>query len=221
MDTLCPRNLEKSYGLAHSIIAQDIFGQSRGDIPAAIEEVKAFSRLWNLSFPTTALNIALQNDIPLSERGVKALVRHNEMVVTSTIKSSEWSSSCNNILVDNPSKSMIALSSCVKIENGELAHIPMLDFACNNDESGFISAVTALKELSVPGFLLNSGKSFHFYGKKLLSNKDFFSFLGKAALLTPIIDAPWIAHQLIEGAAALRLSAKEAYSHRPYLVCEL
>lgn len=213
--------LEKSYGLAHSVIAQDIFGNNRDDISSVIKDVKAYSKLCNTSFSSAAINLALQNAIPLNEQGALALTRHNEMRVISSIAASEWAYFSDKALLENSSNSMIALSSCVEMANGDLAHIPMLDLACANDASGYISAVAALKVLSTPGFLLDSGKSFHFYGKKVLPNNEFFSFLGRAALLTPIIDAPWIAHQLIEGAAALRLSEKEAYAHRPYLVCEL
>ncbi len=68
------------------------------------------------------------------------------------------------------------------------------------------------------GFLLQSGESYHFYGKGLLDDRALVRFLGQALLLAPVIDRAWIAHQLIEGASALRISKKPSGSGEPVVV---
>jgi hypothetical protein len=102
---------------------------------------------------------------------------------------------------------VLAFSSRVTL-NGEIsAHIPMLDFSARTDNSGSLKSARAiLKQLGHPGTLLTSGRSFHFYGQKLLSQDELAHFLGQALLFAPLVDGRWVAHQLINGFCALRIS---------------
>lgn len=103
----------------------------------------------------------------------------------------------------------LVLSSRVRLVDGSTAHIPMLDFHCfeSSRNSRLVSAV--LNRLGFSrGLILRSGKSYHAYGAELLSQKSFEQFLARALLFCPIIDRAWVSHQLIEGAAALRISGR-------------
>ena len=78
--------------------------------------------------------------------------------------------------------------------------------------------VSSLKLLKQPGALLSSGKSYHFYGANLLTDEDLRIFLGRALLFAPITDKTWIAHQLIEGSCALRISSRKDYGGPPKII---
>jgi hypothetical protein len=101
---------------------------------------------------------------------------------------------------------ILTFSSHVILRNQAVAHIPMLDFRISASRTNLTTALATLSELGHDGIILDSGQSYHFYGLTLLSSEELRTFLGKALLFTPVIDYRWIAHQLIEGACALRLS---------------
>jgi hypothetical protein len=58
-------------------------------------------------------------------------------------------------------------------------------------------------------------------GWDLLPDESLVRFLGKVLLFAPIVDRAWVAHQLIEGACALRISSRAGYGGPPRLVAEL
>jgi hypothetical protein len=144
-------------------------------------------------------------------------------VRTSSFLASGWSAPAiediaNKLSPDN----MLVLSSRVKLRTGGSRHIPMLDFhipsAAHNQEL-VVFIANSLDPKG--GFILTSGKSYHFYGKSLLTEDELPAFLGKALLFCPIIDRPWIAHQLVEGACGLRVSQKPGGTAVPKLLVEL
>src|SRR5262249_21914021 len=99
--------------------------------------------------------------------------------------------------------------SRVEVKTGELRHIPMIDFHCPATGDNNELVLAAIDTLEVgPGFLIESGKSYHFLGLELLSENALPQFLGKLLLLSPTIDRAWVAHQLIESACALRVSPR-------------
>lgn len=116
---------------------------------------------------------------------------------------------------------MVVASSHVTCTDGDDRHIPMLDFhrrASAENERLVSSVVRALKRT---GFLLESGKSYHFWGDTLLSQSSLVEFLGKSLLFAPVVDRAWLAHQLIEGACGLRLSGRPGYGGPPKMVAKI
>jgi len=105
-----------------------------------------------------------------------------------------------------PSRHILTISSRVTLRNLTVAHIPMLDFRISPSPEALATVTAVLQELNITGVVLDSGQSYHFYGASLLSAESLPIFLGRALLFTPIVDYRWIAHQLIEGACALRIS---------------
>jgi hypothetical protein len=113
----------------------------------------------------------------------------------------------------------VALLSSVIDKKGETAHLPMLDFHCPCSVENQRLAAEVLVALDPgPGYLIASGESYHFIGGQLISGSNLPSFLGRALLLSPIIDRAWIAHQLIEGTCALRISPKTGTTEPPRVV---
>ncbi|WP_130491400.1 primase 1D-like protein [Motilibacter rhizosphaerae] len=98
-------------------------------------------------------------------------------------------------------------------------HIPMLDYRVKvspENEELVLDHLTVLKQR---GWLLNSGRSYHFIGHDLLSGPEgLMSFLGSALLFAPIVDGRWAAHQLIEGACSLRISSGDERQPAPHLL---
>jgi hypothetical protein len=102
---------------------------------------------------------------------------------------------------------IVAIVSEVRMIDGSTRHIPMLDFTTKSHKPGAFRTVTRVsEELGLPGLLVSSGRSFHFYGQRALTQSELTRFLASALLFTPIVDSRWIAHQLLAGVCALRLS---------------
>jgi hypothetical protein len=113
-----------------------------------------------------------------------------------------------------------AISSRVTMADGRICHIPMIDFHCNVNQSNEQLVADVISEINVgPGFVLNSGRSYHFIGSTLIEEADLSAFMGRLIMFNPIIDKAWVAHQLIEGYCALRITKK--YDILPEVVREI
>ena len=113
---------------------------------------------------------------------------------------------------------IVALCSALAMNDGSIKHIPMLDFHCPNNPENLALVMSVVHKLDIPGHILCSGKSYHFYGDDLLLQNELTVFLGRALLFSPIVDRAWIAHQMIENACALRVSPRPEYGGTPYIV---
>jgi hypothetical protein len=113
---------------------------------------------------------------------------------------------------------MVVLLSRVKLSNGVVAHIPMLDFACPDSPNARVVLPHVLAQLGEAGVLVASGASFHFYGFRLMTDSERIRFLAKALLYHPIVDGRYIAHELLEPATSLRLSRHEHTSDYPRVI---
>jgi hypothetical protein len=115
-------------------------------------------------------------------------------------------------------RKLLAVTSRVHLRDGTMLHIPMLDFhvAFSNHSTALVTEI--ISTLKFSGKLLRSGKSYHFYGNRLIEADEMRSFLGRFLLFEPIVDRAWIAHQLIEGACALRISPRAEYGGVPQVV---
>jgi len=124
-----------------------------------------------------------------------------------------------NTLSSAASKSgkLLVLTSLVADTNGE-RHLRLLDFHCAYSASTTALVGAVIDLLGCHGTLLSSGKSYHFYGDPLLNGNDLRRFLGHALLFEPIVDRAWIAHQLIEGCCALRVSDRPEYGGPPVVI---
>lgn len=113
-----------------------------------------------------------------------------------------------------PDGLIVSLLSQVRLVGGEVAHIPMLDFSVRSGASGLEVAAEAIHALGLKGTLFGSGRSYHFYGADVVNESTYRTLLARAQLLSPIVDARWISHQLIDGMFRLRVStAKTAQRH--------
>lgn len=104
----------------------------------------------------------------------------------------------------------LALLSHVTSPLGAELFLPMLDFSSKSSRPGSAATVrAAMDALDAPGTLFASARSYHFYGRELVTRDEQLAFWAKALLMTPIVDERWIAHQIRAQVGALRISANE------------
>ncbi len=113
----------------------------------------------------------------------------------------------------------LAVSSLVKYESSAKMHICMLDLSIPFSKANTLVVQKMLNKLKLHGYLLSSGKSYHFYGIDLMEESEYFEFLLKMILFSPIIDKNWIVHQLLRKQAFLRVTKKNGMI--PELILEV
>jgi hypothetical protein len=107
-----------------------------------------------------------------------------------------------------PAGKMLSLCSEVRLKDGATKHIPMMDFYCPVNQHSLDLACGAAKLFGVGGgFVVETERSYHFYGTELLTISELTKFLGRALLFAPIVDRAWIAHQLIDMCCNLRIGS--------------
>jgi hypothetical protein len=115
----------------------------------------------------------------------------------------------------------LAAASRVRTASGE-RHLPMVDFQC---PIGSIYQQTLVEGLTAlgcrEGALVESGKSYHYYGYRLLSRAEWRRFIGFFLLLSPFIDTRYVGHRLIDGESVLRLTADPVKPVEPKVVALL
>jgi hypothetical protein len=151
-------------------------------------------------------------DLPAPDRRalLDAALRHNsDSVIAMEMTIAELTEALQNRrFSDLPPRTLISLASHVSPPPGETGtwHLPMLDLAAPVGDAGRDAVLDALSSLDLRGIVLESGKSFHFISDRVLPEAETWQLLGRAQLLSPIVDARWVAHQLIDGGCALRIS---------------
>jgi hypothetical protein len=184
-----------------------------------IEVALDLKRRYHLPF-WDGLFVSILNSETTPLEVLRAASQHNESRNLKRLETNDIElEDLRSLSLKVPSRGMVALSSLVDLEDGSQRHIPMIDFHCPVSNSNLQLVIAVTNELDVgPGFILESGKSYHFYGLELITTATFASFLGRVLLFTPIVDRAWIAHQLIESACALRISARDNAGAAPHVV---
>jgi len=140
-----------------------------------------------------------------------------------TIKAEDLSAKrIQNEIEQLPDGWVLALCSRCEVDDGSQRHIPMMDFRCAPSPQNLERTRLALKKLGqASGVILESGRSYHFYGFQLQEQQEWIDFMARSLLLAPFVDARFVAHRLIEGTAVLRISASERKPFLPSIVAIL
>lgn len=89
---------------------------------------------------------------------------------------------------------------------GEM-HINMMDFDIVVNDANTEIIVSVCRELMPSGFLvLVSGDSYHAVATELVEPSERIALLGKALLVSPLVDIHYIGHQLQQRASSIRIS---------------
>jgi hypothetical protein len=113
----------------------------------------------------------------------------------------------------------VAISSEVCFQNGNVRHLGFLDLHCeiSPDNTRIVSEVC--RRIMPGGFvLLDSGDSYHVCGIKLLTDRERVEFLGRSLFFAPIVDAMYVAHQLVQSASSIRISSGGKQHKHPTVV---
>lgn len=121
-----------------------------------------------------------------------------------------------------PQGRLLGVSSTVVLLDGRSAHVPMMDFICTPSPQNAAMLCKLIGALGQGrGALLESGRSYHYYGFRLLTDQEWRIFLGKCLLMSSFADDRYIGHQLVDGYCVLRLSSGKLKAGIPRVVAEL
>ena len=108
------------------------------------------------------------------------------------------------------------VTSRVKLKSGGIRHIPQIDFACLQSPHNFRRSLGCLRHFvkAKPGYLLKSGRSYHYYGLSLLTERQWQIFIGNCLLCNAVgkksvVDARWFAYSMRRGFSNLRIVASD------------
>jgi hypothetical protein len=101
----------------------------------------------------------------------------------------------------------VALGSKVICEGDRELHLGLLDFHCDISASNTEIVYRVCRYLLPRGFMvLDSGDSYHAAGLNLMSAEERVRLLGRALMASPIVDVPYIGHQLQQDSSSIRIS---------------
>lgn len=118
-----------------------------------------------------------------------------------------------------PPAKPLAFLSRVKTGSSSSRHIPLLDLHVEKSSHslGMVRSI-AKRLLGEANVVLETTRSYHVVGVQLLTETQAAQFLSKAILFSPITDHAYIAHQLLEGESALRITGRGNADDIPILV---
>lgn len=145
-----------------------------------------------------------------------------ERTITSMSRCDFSKDKVNQIAGNLPPSKLLGLQSNVALAGGGQAQIPMMDFMCSPSPRNMERLTRLIQSLQMgKGFLLESGRSYHYYGTQLLTDAEWRAFLGKCLLMTGCADERYVGHQLVNGYCVLRLSSGRLKHHPPFVVAEI
>jgi hypothetical protein len=119
---------------------------------------------------------------------------------------------------DQPAGNHLSFSSRIELVGEGTKQLPLLDFHCPESTSNDRLVSDVCSQLyRGTAFVFSSGESYHALGVQSVDEYGFRDFLTRSLLFAPIVDARYVAHQLLEGACALRLSNSVDKPNRPRL----
>ena len=156
------------------------------------------------------------------------LLAHSEKVeaVGRTVVEAEnvpaWLNGVNDELAQSGDVSLVVCSKVTSGENSVVKHIPMMDFRCEPSERSCSLVVSSMQRLGQKrGVVLETGRSYHYYGFDLLDVDEWQEFMHRSLLLTPFVDARYIGHRLLAGTARLRITGSRGKRTAPRVVAYL
>jgi len=122
------------------------------------------------------------------------------------------------LMNEQPAGHHLSFSSRIDLGGEGMRQLPLLDFHCPETAENDRLVSEVCKELYPrTALVFSSGESYHALGLDPMDECGFRDFLARSLLFAPIVDARYVAHQLLEGACALRLSNSSDKPNRPRL----
>jgi hypothetical protein len=112
----------------------------------------------------------------------------------------------------------LSFSSRIELAGIGLGQLPLMDFHCpESAENDRLVSEVCGQLFRHAALIFSSGESYHALGLEPMDEQAFPVFLTRSLLFAPIVDARYVAHQLLEGACALRLSSSTEKPNQPRL----
>lgn len=138
------------------------------------------------------------------------------------------SNAIDNTISTLRSSEQLAISSKLKLSSGEFAHIPLMDFSIPKSPPNLGVLRERLEYSNFPsGWIFETGKSYHFWGSKLLAENEWIPFMGNC-LLTSIVhdrqnieqiaDPRYIGHSQKRGCNTIRITTRADKKFAPVVV---
>jgi len=191
--------------------------QSRIESLSPFEEKQVLSaiktkELFSIPF-WESLMLTFNNNKNFSKRILDAVITHTKRKRERINKYDFISETENMITMDIN----FAFNSEIITKSKKRLHLPLLDFYISVSEENQKVVECIIAALNMKnGYLLISGKSYHFIGSDLITRKELIIMLSSALHFAPIIDKSWLAHQLFELSCSLRFTKK--YGILPSLI---
>jgi hypothetical protein len=117
---------------------------------------------------------------------------------------------------------MLALSSRCAVARGLTMNIPLMDLRVPARTRAQHQLESALAQMSLPSIVLKSGRSFHVYGCRLMSQAEWLDFMGTCLLLGDLVDWRFVGHCVRRRMSSLRIyGKKERYRNQPKVVARV
>jgi len=124
----------------------------------------------------------------------------------------------------------MGIRSLVTLKDGSFAHIPMMDFSLPKSPENIAIIKKRMRRIAGEerGLILESGKSYHYYGVNLRTEESWREFMAKCLLTSvflgkdqpflEIADHRYIGHSLIGGGCVLRITTNAERKFMPVVV---
>lgn len=117
---------------------------------------------------------------------------------------------------------VISVASCLTAPNGDLVHLPFMNFHPEIDNLQYLSESIKFITKNQHGYLVATGRFYHFYGQYLLTPTEWLNFNCDFLLPTVLVSERYISHSLRQGYNTLRLTSQEPFKPKtPHLILEL
>ena len=117
---------------------------------------------------------------------------------------------------DRAAAPFVMLMSGTVMNDGTYRFIPMLDFrlSISNFNCDLVEALIRAADCA-PGAIVESGRSYHYYGFRLMSLPEVQAFAHLSLLMTPFVDSRYLGHRLLGGEFSLRISGRGQQGAEP------
>ena len=112
-----------------------------------------------------------------------------------------------------PADRALAVTSKVYLADERKLHMPLIDFQCEPSPKNLRNVKRRMHGMDdAGGFILETARSYHYYGMSLLTDDQWLDFVGQCLLqepdvnMRPYIDIRYLGHRLREGWGSLRIS---------------
>ncbi len=160
------------------------------------------------------------DELPMLLKGVRQ--DSGERILTNLLRNEVSAERLKALAQGLRGRQLVGVVSRVPLAGGGSRHIPMMDFMCAPSATNLEVLPRLFREIGQErGYLLESGRSYHYYGVELLTEEEWRVFLGKCLLMFGYVDDRYIGHQLVDGHCVLRLSSGKLKPSVPRVVARL